>query len=196
MKLLGLISNFIYKTRINMINMFEIEDTELMGEKVKDKLKYCGVNVRIFPMAKIAVPQVVELGDNCKIRDFAFIFAGKGVKIGEYTDFQPHCVIWGGGETIIGNRVSTGPGTVFLSQTYSHAPGLKMVDGMPENQSAIIGGRLVIEDDVYIGARCVIMPVTIGEGAVIGAGSMVTKDCDPWGIYVGNPARKVGEREK
>jgi Acetyltransferase (isoleucine patch superfamily) len=176
--------------------MDTIEGIELMGENVKSKLKFCGENVKIYPLAKIAFPHVVELGTNCKIRDFAFIFAGKGVKIGEYTDVQPHTIIWGGGETIIGSRVSTGPGTVFLSQTYSHAPGLKMVDGMPEGQTAILGGKLVVGDDVYIGARCVIFPVNIGDGVVIGAGSLVNKDCEPWGIYVGNPAKKVGMREK
>ena len=175
--------------------MFEIEDIELMGENVKSKLRSCGEGVKIYPLAKIAFPHVVDIGNHSKIRDFAFIFAGAGVKIGEYTDIQPHTVIWGGGETIIGSRVSTGPGTVFLSATYSHASGLKMVDGLPEGQTAILGGKLIIGDDVYIGARCTIMPVTIGEGAVIGAGSLVNKDCDPWGIYVGNPARKVAERQ-
>jgi len=176
--------------------MFEIEDIELMGENVKTKLRSCGKGVKIYPLAKIAFPHVVDIGDHTKIRDFAFIFAGEGVTIGEYTDIQPHTVIWGGGETIIGNRVSTGPGTVFLSATYSHAPGLKMVDGLADGQTAIIGGKLIVGDDVYIGARCTIMPVTIGEGAVIGAGSLVTKDCEPWGIYVGNPARKVAERQR
>lgn len=173
-----------------------IKDFELMGDHVRDKLKSCGEGVRIYPLAKIAFPHVVELGNNCKIRDFAFIFAGEGVKIGEYTDVQPHTVIWGGGETIIGDRVSTGPGTVFLSATYSHAPGMKMVDGMPAGETKVNGGKLVVGNDVYIGARCVIMPVTIGEGAVIGAGSFVNKDLEPWGIYVGSPAKKIGERQK
>lgn len=174
----------------------EIDGMELMGENVRGKLKSCGEDVKIYPMAKIAFPHVVELGDHSKIRDFAFIFAGDGVKIGKYTDVQPHTVIWGGGMTIIGDRVSTGPGTVFLSATYSHEPGLRMVDGLPEGYAVAIGGNLVIEDDVYIGAGCVIMPVTIGEGAVVGAGSFVNKDLEPWGIYVGSPAKKIGERDR
>lgn len=70
-----------------------------------------------------------------------------------------------------------------------------MVDGMGEGQSKVLGGRLVVGNDVYIGARSVIMPVTIGEGCVIGAGSFVNKDCEPWGIYVGSPARKIGSRK-
>jgi len=175
---------------------YKIEGIELMGDNVRSKLRSCGEGVKIYPMAKIAFPHVVDLGKHAKIRDFAFIFAGEGVTIGAYTDVQPHTIIWGGGLTIIGDRVSTGPGTVLLSQTYSHAPGLKMVDGMGEGQTAILGGRLEIGDDVYIGARCTIMPVKIGEGCVIGANSFVNKDCEPWGIYFGNPARKIGEREK
>ncbi len=174
----------------------ETLDVDLMGENVRSKLKSCGEGVRLYPMAKIAFPHMVELGNNVKVRDFAFIFAGEGLIVGDHTDIQPHTIVWGGGLTILGARVSTGPGTVFLSATYSHAPGLRMVDGLPEGEAVAIGGRLVVGDDVYIGARCVIMPVTIGEGAVIGAGSFVNKDCEPYGIYVGSPAKKIGERPK
>lgn len=175
---------------------YKLDGIELMGEHVKDKLRSFGDNVKIYPMAKIAYPHVVDIGSNSKVRDFAFIFAGEGVQIGEYTDIQPHTIIWGGGLTIIGDRVSTGPGTVFLSATYSHAAGLKMVDGMGEGESVTLGGRLVVGNDVYIGARSTIMPVTIGDGCVIGAGSFVNKDCEPWGIYVGSPARRIGERPR
>jgi galactoside O-acetyltransferase len=174
---------------------FKIEDTHLMGENVKDKLKSCGQGVKIYPLAKIVLPQVVELGSHCRIADFVFIFAGKGVKIGEYTDVQPQTVFWGGGLTILGDRVSTGPGTVFLSATFSHhTPGLKMVDGLEKGSTITLGGELRIGNDVYIGANSTIMPVTIGDGVVIGAGSFVNKDCEPWGIYVGSPAKKIGER--
>lgn len=175
---------------------FNIQDIEYMGENVKDKLKSCGEGVKIYPLAKIALPQRVDLGSHCRIGDFVFIFAGEGVKIGQHTDVQPHTIFWGGGLTIIGDRVSTGPGTVFLSATYSHAKGMKMVDGLGEGSAKTLGGKLEIKNDVYIGARSVIMPVTVGEGAVIGAGSFVNKDLEPWGIYVGSPARKIGERPK
>jgi acetyltransferase-like isoleucine patch superfamily enzyme len=174
----------------------EIEGIELMGENVRSLLKSCGKEVKLYPMAKIAFPHRVELGNHVKVRDFVFIFAGEGLIVGDYTDIQPHTVFWGGGLTILGARVSTGPGTVFLSATYSHAPGLRMVDGLPEGAAVAIGGKLIVGDDVYIGARSVIMPVTIGEGAVIGAGSFVNKDCEPYGIYVGSPAKKIGERPR
>lgn len=176
---------------------YDIADMELMGERVKEKLKKCGEGVKIYPLAKLAFPHVIELGHYCKIRDFVFIFAGKGVTIGDYSDMQPHTVIWGGGTTIIGNRVSVGPGTVLLSAVYSHAKGLKMVDGLPDGSTNALYGKLVIGDDVYVGANCSLMPnITIGEGAVIGAGSFVNKDVEPWTIVAGSPARKISIRQK
>ncbi len=177
--------------------MLDIKDIHLMGENVKDLLRSCGEGVKIFPMAKIVKPHVVDLGAHCRIGDFVFMFAGEGVKIGEHTDVQPHTIFWGGGLTILGDRVSTGPGTVFLSATYSHhTPGLKMVDGLGEGSTKTLGGKLIVGNDVYIGAKSTIMPVNIGDGAVIGAGSFVNKDVDPWGIYVGSPAKKIGERPR
>ena len=177
--------------------VFDIADTDLMGENVKAKLKKCGENVRIYPLAKLAYPHVIELGNYCRIRDFVFIFAGQGVIIGDYSDLQPGSVIWGGGTTIIGHRVSVGPGTVLLSAVYSHEKGLKMVDGLPKGSSKALYGKLVIGDDVYIGANCTLMPeITVGEGAIIGAGSFVNKNIEPWTIVAGSPAKKIGSREK
>lgn len=71
-----------------------------------------------------------------------------------------------------------------------------MLDGMGQGESVNLGGSLVAGNDVYIGARSTIMPVTISEGCVIGAGSFVNKDCEPWGICVGSPARRIGERPR
>lgn len=59
------------------------------------------------------------------------------------------------------------------------------------------GGDVVIGDRVWIGYRAIVLPgVTIGEGAVIGAGAIVTKDVEPFAIVAGNPAKKIGERTK
>lgn len=56
-------------------------------------------------------------------------------------------------------------------------------------------GEIVIESDVWIGTRVMVLPgVTIGHGCVIGAGSVVTKNCQPYGIYAGNPARFIRSR--
>jgi dTDP-4-amino-4,6-dideoxy-D-glucose acyltransferase len=176
---------------------YNVAGGEFMGENVMALLKGCGVGVRIMPLAKICSPHMVELGDDCRVCDFTFIWGGRGVKIGKNCDIQPHVTVWGGGSLEVGDRVSIGLGSVLLTAVYSHAAGLKMVDGLPEDEAEALYGKLTIETDVYIGARCTLMPeITIGEGAIIGASSFVNKDCEPWGIYVGSPAKKISVRPK
>jgi acetyltransferase-like isoleucine patch superfamily enzyme len=59
-----------------------------------------------------------------------------------------------------------------------------------------IAETIRVEDHVWIGARAVILPgVTIGEGAVVGAGSIVSRNVPPWSIAVGNPAKVIKKRE-
>lgn len=58
-------------------------------------------------------------------------------------------------------------------------------------------GEVHIEDDVFIGINvCICSPVTIGKGAIVGAGSVVTKDIPPYQVWAGNPARYIKDREK
>lgn len=168
---------------------------EFMGDLVRNKLKRCDDGVKIYPLAKLCKPEVIELKNFCRIRDFSFIWGGQGVVIGEYSDIQPHVVVWGGGDLKIGDYVSVGVGTVILTATYDYrAP--KMVDGLP-NETKTLFGTVIIEDNCYIGAHCTIMPnVKIAEGSVIGANSLVLKDTEPFGIYVGSPCKKIGNRPK
>jgi dTDP-4-amino-4,6-dideoxy-D-glucose acyltransferase len=174
---------------------YNVPGAEMMGENVRSSLKSCGSDVRLMPLAKVANPGVVELGDFTRVRDFVFIWGGQGVKIGKHCDIQPHVVVWGGGTLEIGDRVSVGPSSVLLTAVYLHEGGLRMVDGLREGMSKALYGKLTIGSDVYIGASCTCMPeITIGEGAIIGAGSFVNKDCEPMGIYVGSPAKKIGAR--
>jgi galactoside O-acetyltransferase len=176
---------------------YNVDGAEFMGENVKASLKKVGTGVRILPLAKICLPQVVELDDDCRVCDFVFIWGGRGVKIGKNCDVQPHVTVWGGGALEVGDRVSIGLGSVLLTAVYTHADGLKMVDGLGEGEAIANYGKLTIGTDAYIGASCTLMPdITIGEGAILGAASFVNKDCDPWGIYVGSPAKKIGTRPR
>ena len=174
-----------------------ISGIEYMGDNVRDKLKKCGKDVRIHPLAKICVPEMLELDDYSRINDFAFIWGGRGTRLGKYTDMTWHALIEGDGEAIIGDRVLIGPGTKLITGLYDYKDGLRMVDHLPDGQAKFRIGRIVIEDDVSLSAGCVVLPdVTIGEGVVVGANSLVNRDLDPWGVYVGNPVRKIADRPR
>ncbi len=67
----------------------------------------------------------------------------------------------------------------------------------PSEKTNVTGGKVTIGQYVQLGAHCLVFPnVTIHEGSVIGALSLVTKDIPEWSIYVGIPAKKLRDRSK
>lgn len=89
----------------------------------------------------------------------------------------------------IGNNILIGSGVLI---TDSDAHGISPIHR--ENPNKILKKPVVIENDVFIGARSIILKgVTIGVGSVIGAGSVVARDVEPYSIVAGNPAQKVGD---
>lgn len=87
----------------------------------------------------------------------------------------------------MGDDVSIGPEATILS--LGHDPQSPTFEDR--------GGDVVIGHRVWIGFRALILPgLTIGDGAVVGAGAVVTKSVEPFAIVAGNPARKIGERKR
>jgi len=179
-----------------MGEMDKIEGLELMGENLSKCVGYCGVGVKLYPLCKMIHPQNAKLDDHCQIMDFAFIDAGKSLIIGKYSTVTWHCLIEGGANTVIGDRVFIGPGSKVLTSTYE-LDGYYAIEHIPEEARATRYGDITINNDAYIGANSVVLPgVTIGEGAVVGACSLVNRNLKPWGIYYGNPVKLIGMREK
>lgn len=127
-----------------------------------------------------------------------------GVEIGRHTYgltkesfFVPHKNV----PVRIGSFCSVGPGVLFICaaehrvDTATTFP-IQFVDGKIRNAPGTVGkGPITVGHDVWFGARCIVLGgVTIGNGAVIGAGSIVTRDIPPYAIAVGNPARVIRYR--
>ena len=113
---------------------------------------------------------------------------GRKVHIGAQTVINFGCLLDGRAYEIrTGENVSIGPEASIL--TLGHDP--------QSPDFADRGGAVVIGSHVWIGYRAIILPgVTIGEGAVVGAGAVVTKNVESYTIVAGNPARKIGERQR
>ena len=174
-----------------------IFNDENMGENVKSRLKKCGESVKIYPLAKIVKPEVIEIGDHSMIDDFTFIYGGKGIKIGRYVHIASFVSIIGGGELIVGDYTVLANGSRILTGTDTYYGGKRMSTALPLKQRNVVRGKIVTEKDAFIGTNAVVHPnVMIGEGAVIGSNSLVLKDVEPWSINVGNPCKKVGERPR
>lgn len=129
-----------------------------------------------------------ELPDSTIVLPPLYIDYGKPVTIGKGCFIQQCCTFFGRGGITIGNDVFIGPKVNLI--TINH-------DVNPDNRSATYGRPIVIEDKVWIGINSTILPgVRIGYGAIVGAGSVVTKDVPAMTVVAGNPARIIKAIEK
>ena len=174
----------------------KINGLEIMGENLRNKVKFCGENTRLYPLCKMIHAGKAILEDHCQLFDYVFIDAGERLRIGKYSTLTWQVLIEGGAKTDIGHRVFLGPGTKVLTSTYEF-DGYYAIEHLPGDAGKIRYGDIVIEDDVYIGANCTILPGTIiHEGALVGANSLVQGELKPWTVYVGTPCKAIRERIK
>ena len=131
-------------------------------------LEKCGKNVNIERHASFSTR--TKLGDS----------SGIGIRAQLY------------GPVTIGKHVMMGPDCIIYTQNHEFSK-----TNLPMDQQGFQKEQeVIIEDDVWIGGRVIILPgVKIGKGSVIGAGAVVTKNVDPYSIMAGNPARKVKTRK-
>ncbi len=138
---------------------------------------------------------LVELADRVHVYRGTIIEVGQGggVSIGEYTQVQPGCNLNGFLKQIkIGRKVMVSAGCALIP--YQH----KLDDLMiaMADQPLTSKGDIIIEDDVWLGMGVKVMDgVRIGQGSVVGANAVVTKDIPAYSIAVGVPAKVVGNRQ-
>lgn len=164
---------------------------------MKARLKECGKDVRIYPLAKIANPGSVEIGEGSMIDDFTFINGGISTIIGRYVHIASFASIIGGGELVLGDYSVLATGSRILTGTDSYYRGKRMSTALPLEQRNLIRGRVALGRDVFVGSNSVVHPnVEIGEGAIIGSCSLVNSSIEPWTINVGCPCKKIGDRPR
>ncbi|MEG0075825.1 MAG: acyltransferase [Eubacterium sp.] len=132
-----------------------------------------------------------KCGDNVSIHQGVYLLNPQKLVIGNNVSIHPMCYIDASGIINIGNDVSIAHGTTIMStnHTYSNV-------SINIKEQSLQYKKTIIENNVWIGAKCTILSgVTIRDGNVIGAGTIVTKCTDSNGVYVGIPAKKIKNRE-
>lgn len=132
----------------------------------------------------------IKIGKSTHIAMHQFItghYTGCSIEVGDNTVINRGCYLDGRTGIAIGNNVNVSFQCCIITLQHD----AKSTD------FHCVAGKVCIEDHAWIGARALILSgVTIGEGAVVGAGSVVTKDIPPYAIVAGTPARKIGERPR
>lgn len=166
-----------------------------MADYIKS-FKHIGNDVRIDSTVQIKRPELLWLGNHIAI-DMCVYISVSGV-IGDYIHIAPHVSIIGGGTA-----------TLIMEDFSAIASGSKIICAgddftkgflnpfIPREYRNVINNPVIFKKYSAIGVNSVVMPgVTLAEGSVLGANSVLTKDTEPWTIYVGSPAKPIKIRDK
>jgi acetyltransferase-like isoleucine patch superfamily enzyme len=123
----------------------------------------CRVGDKCFIGPFVEIQKDVTIGNNCRIQSHSFI-----------------CEL-----VIIGNDCFIGHGVMFVNDLFA--------DGDPASGDKLKWKKTLIGNHVNIGSNATILPISICDNVVIGAGAVVTKNIDKPGVYAGNPARFLRE---
>lgn len=158
--------------------------------------KSLGRGVRISDKASIYNAELMDIGDYSRVDDFC-ILSGK-VSIGRYCHVTPMCLIAGGQPGVeLRDFCTLAYGVKVFAQSDDYS-GETMVNSLvPRKYKRERFAPVLLERQVIVGTNSVIFPgITVAEGCAIGAMALVEKSTDPWGIYVGSPARWLKARKK
>lgn len=156
-----------------------------------------GSDVKIYPLSKLVGRDVIGIGDHVIIDDFVFITGGLGTTIGSHVHIASFVSVTGGGEFLIGDFSGIATGTRILTGTDDFSGGSLTNSTIPARFRNVERSVVNVGRHVVVGANCTVLPgVTIGDGATVGACSIVTRDIEPWTINAGAPAKKFGPRRR
>lgn len=156
-----------------------------------------GEDVLVWGGARIVSPERISIGDSVIIDDFVFIMGGEETVLGSFIHIAAFSSLVGGGRLIMEDFSGLSGGSRVYTGNEDYSGSCLTNPAVPSPYRVPIRSFVHIKRHVIVGANSVILPgVTIGEGAVVGANSLVRADCDPWTIYVGSPAKPLRKRPK
>lgn len=167
----------------------QYDTTQLLG---------CGDNVFISANIEIRRPHLVRVGSHVAIDSGLYLTTA--AEIGDYTHLSPYLTVIGGEQSalIVEDFVTIAAGSRFICGSDRFmGEGFTSVTVPEEFRDTVDFSTIRCARFSGVGTNVVVMPnVTIGEGSVVGACSLVTKDTEPWTVYVGIPARPIKRRPR
>jgi acetyltransferase-like isoleucine patch superfamily enzyme len=160
--------------------------------------------IEIHPTARVSALADIEdsirgtrivIGAHSVIDSFVKIKPAGGsgdLMVGERVVINSGCVLYTGNGVRIGNDVAIAANCCFAPTNHGFRERSRKIR---EQGFLPSKGGIVVEDDVWIGAGCIFLDgAVVRHGCVIGAASVVRGELDAWGIYGGNPLKRIGER--
>ena len=132
--------------------------------------------------------QIIPIGKECRVMRNVYIGSGENISIGNHCRINENVRI---DNVQIGNHVMIARDSVILGKTHVASS----TDTPMEKQGNHKSVRTIIENDVWLGIRCVVLPgLKISRGCIIGAGGVLTKSTVEYSVYAGVPAKFIKKR--
>ena len=172
--------------------MLSREAIERMG------FAYVGDNVQISDRASFYGTAGIELGSNVRIDDFCVLSAGiSGISIGQHVHIAVYSSLIGAGKIALSDFCNISSRVSIYSSNDDYSGATMTNPTVPSEYISVTHADVFLGKHVIVGSGSVILPgVTLEEGVAVGALSLVNKNCKAFGIYAGNPARRVKERKR
>lgn len=170
----------------------------ILSREQIDKIGFLKVGdcVQISDCASIYNAKNISIGNNVRIDDFCVLSAGVGgIEIGDFIHLSIGVSLIGGGKITLSNFVALSSRVSVYSSNDDYSGEFMTNPTVPSKFTNVMIGDVFIGKHVIVGSGSVVLPnVTIAQGAAIGSLSLVNKDCEAFGIYVGSPAKFVKKR--
>lgn len=140
----------------------------------------------------------IALGNNVRIDDFCVLSAGQGgIAIGNHVHVAVYSCLIGKGKITLADFCNVSSRVSIYSSSDDYSGATMTNPTVPDRYKNVLHAGVSIGKHVIIGSGSVILPgTTLEEGVAVGALSLVKESCTAFGIYAGNPARRVRERKR
>lgn len=173
-----------------------------MGYLSEDKIakigfKSYGENLLISDKATFYRPERISLGSNIKIDDFAVL--ANHISIGDFVHISISAHLLSSDEALI--RLDNFSGVSHRTHIFTSSDNYsdKFLSGpaVSKRYTSVIHKNVTLQKHTILGAMSIVLPgVVLREGSSIGAGSVVYRSTKEWGVYIGNPAKKIWDRDR
>ncbi len=157
-----------------------------------------GANLQISDRASFYGLNRISIGDNVRIDDFCVISAGEGgVEIGQHVHIAVYTLLIGAGRITLNDFCNISSRVAIYSSSDDYSGSTMTNPTVPDAYKRVHHAPVTIGRHVIIGSGSVILPgLTLEDGVAVGALSLVKTNCEAFGIYAGNPARRLRERKR
>lgn len=167
---------------------------------LRREFKYMGKQVMFGKIGLLKGTECISIGDRCKFEDYVFLtawtlYSTPTINIGKHCFFGAFSHITSTNKIVIGDNCLTGKYVTITDNSHGETD-INSLKTSPLKRILVSKGPVIIGNNVWIGEKVTILPnVTIGDGCVIAANSVVTKDIPPYSVVAGIPAKIIKQNK-